>query len=299
MKTLVVFPNKELLYAASALGGEVAALVFSEKEAEVVSGKAHKILVAEVDPRLPDAAAEAVAKAAAGYDLVLMPSTKNAKTVGGMAAQKLGVELLVDVLSMRAEGGVLTAERYVFGNKAVAAVQVPLPAVATVAPGRFQGEPPAVQSAVEKLALAPTSRLKIAAVEEKSRGAVKLEEADIIVSAGRGFKKKEDLQMAFELAKVLGGQVGCSRPIAADLKWLPEEHWVGLSGKKVKPKLYLAVGISGQPQHIAGILDSRIIAAINNDPSAPIFQNADYGVVEDLYKIVPILINKISKLKGG
>ena len=76
MKTLVVFPNKELLYAASTLGGEVAALVFSEKEAEAVSGKAHKILVAEVDPRLPDAAAEAVAKAAAGYDLVLMPSTK-------------------------------------------------------------------------------------------------------------------------------------------------------------------------------------------------------------------------------
>jgi electron transfer flavoprotein alpha subunit len=299
MKTLVVFPNKELLYAASTLGGEVAALVFSEKEAEAVSGKAHKILVAEVDPRLPDAAAEAVAKAAAGYDLVLMPSTKNAKTVGGLAAQKLGVELLVDVLSMRAEGGVLIAERYVFGNKAVAAVQVPLPAVATVALGRFQGEPPAVQSAVEKLALAPTSRLKITAVEEKSGGAVRLEEADIIVSVGRGFKKKEDIQMAFELAKVLGGQVGCSRPIAADLKWLPEEHWVGLSGKKVKPKLYLAVGISGQPQHIAGILDSRLIAAINNDPSAPIFQNADYGVVEDLYKIVPMLINKISRLKGG
>jgi len=263
-----------------------------------VSGKVHKILLAEVDPRLPDAAAEVVAGAAAGYDLVLMPSTKNAKTIGGMAAQKLGAEFLTDVLSMRAEGGVLTAERYVFGNKAVAAVQVSLPAVVTVAPGRFQGEPPAVQSSVERLAAAPTSRLRIVAVEEKPRGAVRLEEAEIIVSVGRGFKKKEDIQMAFELAKALGGQVGCSRPIAADLKWLPEEHWVGLSGKKVKPKLYLAIGISGQPQHIAGILDSRIIAAINNDPSAPIFQNADYGVVEDLYKIVPILINKISKLKG-
>jgi len=298
MKTLVVFPQRELLYAASTLGGEVAALVFSQKEAEAVSGKVHKILLAEVDPRLPDAAAEVVAGAAAGYDLVLMPSTKNAKTIGGMAAQKLGAEFLTDVLSMRAEGGVLTAERYVFGNKAVAAVQVSLPAVVTVAPGRFQGEPPAVQSSVERLAAAPTSRLRIVAVEEKPRGAVRLEEAEIIVSVGRGFKKKEDIQMAFELAKALGGQVGCSRPIAADLKWLPEEHWVGLSGKKVKPKLYLAIGISGQPQHIAGILDSRIIAAINNDPSAPIFQNADYGVVEDLYKIVPILINKISKLKG-
>jgi electron transfer flavoprotein alpha subunit len=232
MKTLVVFPNKELLYAASTLGGEVAALVFSQKETETVSGKAHRILVAEVDPRLPDAAAEAVAKAAAGYDLVLMPSTKNAKTVGGLAAQKLGVELLVDVLSMRAEGGVLTAERYVFGNKAVATVQVPLPAVATVAPGRFQGGPPAVQSAVEKPALAPTSRLKITAVEEKSRGAVRLEEADIIVSMGRGFKKKEDIQMAFELAKVLGGQVGCSRPIATDLKWLRRSTGWGCLGRR-------------------------------------------------------------------
>jgi electron transfer flavoprotein alpha subunit len=99
------------------------------------------------------------------------------------------------------------------------------------------------------------------------------------------------------LAKALGGQVGCSRPIAADLKWLSEDHWVGLSGHKVRPKLYLAIGISGQPQHIAGILDSRIIAAINSDPSAPIFQYADYGVVEDLYKIVPILIKKVSELK--
>jgi electron transfer flavoprotein alpha subunit len=299
MKTLVVFPNKELLYAAHALGGEVAALVFSQRDAEAVLGKAHKILIAEVDPRLPDAAAEAVVQAASGYDLVLLPSTKNARTIGGLAAQRLGAEFLTDVLSIRMEGGDLVAERYVFGNKAVAAVRVQPPAVVAAAPGRFQGEPPSVQSAVEKLAVAPSSRLKILSVEEKPRGAVRLEEAEIIVSVGRGFKRKEDLQMAFELAKVLGGQVGCSRPIAADLKWLPEEHWVGLSGKKVKPKLYLAIGISGQPQHIAGILDSRIIAAINNDPSAPIFQYADYGVVEDLYKIVPILINKISRLKGG
>jgi electron transfer flavoprotein alpha subunit len=296
MKTLAAFPNKELLYAAYALGGEVAALVFSQKDADAVMGKAHKILIAEVDPRLPDAAAEAVVHAASGYDLVLLPSTKNARTIGGLVAQRLGAEFLTDVLSIRAEGGDLIAERYVFGNKAVAMVRVQPPAVVAAAPGRFQGEPSSVQSAVEELAVAPSSRLKIVSVEEKPRGAVRLEEAEIIVSVGRGFKKKEDLQMAFELAKVLGGQVGCSRPIAADLKWLPEEHWVGLSGKKVKPKLYLAIGISGQPQHIAGILDSRLIAAINNDPSAPIFQYVDYGVVEDLYKIVPILI---SKLKGG
>lgn len=298
MKTLVVYPNRELLYAASTLGGEVAALVFSDKETEAVKGVAHKALVADVDPRLPDAVAEAVVKVAQGYQVVLLPSTKNGKTVGGLAAQRLGAEFLTDVLALRVEGGVLKAERYVFGNKAVAALEVTPPVVVTVAPGRFQGQPPTVQTTVEKVALQVGSNMKIVSVEEKARGAVRLEEAQIIVSVGRGFKKKEDLQMAIELARALGGQVGCSRPIAADLKWLSEEHWVGLSGKKVKPKLYLAIGISGQPQHIAGILDSRIIAAINNDPSAPIFQNTDYGVVEDLYKIVPLLINKLSKAKG-
>ncbi|MEM0276918.1 MAG: electron transfer flavoprotein subunit alpha/FixB family protein [Pyrobaculum sp.] len=298
MKTLVVYPSKELLYVASTLGGEVIALVFGEGEAEGVKGKAHRVVVANVDARLPEAVAEVAAKVAQGVDVVLLPSTKNGKTVGGLLAQRLGAELLVDATSLRVEGGSLKAERYVFGNKAVATIEVPLPVVVTVPPGRFQGEPPAVQTSVEKLQLDTTPKTRIVSVEEKARGAVKLEEAEIIVSVGRGFKKKEDLQMAFELAKIMGGQVGCSRPIAADLKWLPEEHWVGLSGKKVKPKLYLAIGISGQPQHIAGILESRIIAAINNDPSAPIFQNADYGVVEDLYKIVPVLINKLSKLKG-
>lgn len=294
MKALVVFPTKDLLYAAYTLGGEVAALAFSQGDAEAYKAYA-KVYLAEVDPRLPEAVAEAVLKVAGGYDVVLLPFTKNARTVGGIVAQRLGAEFLTDVLSLKAEGGVVKAERYVFGNKAVAAVEAAAPVVVSVAPGRFQGEPPARGGTVEKIAVDAAPKARVVAVEEKARGAVRLEEAEIIVSVGRGFKKKEDLQMAFELAKILGGQVGCSRPIAADLKWLPEEHWVGLSGKKVKPKLYLAIGISGQPQHIAGILDSRIIAAINNDPSAPIFQNADYGVVEDLYKILPILINKLKK----
>ncbi|MEZ0318414.1 MAG: electron transfer flavoprotein subunit alpha/FixB family protein [Pyrobaculum sp.] len=294
MKVLVVFPTKDLLYAAYTLGDEVAALAFNQGDAEAYKAYA-KTYLAEVDPRLPEAVTEAVLKVAGGYDVVLLPSTKNARTVGGILAQRLGAEFLTDVLSLKAEGNVLRAERYVFGNKAVATVEAAVPVVVSVAPGRFQGEPPARGGAVEKIHVAASPKAKIVAVEEKAKGAVKLEEAEIIVSVGRGFKKREDLQMAFELAKVLGGQVGCSRPIAADLKWLPEEQWVGLSGKKVKPKLYLAVGISGQPQHIAGMLDSRIIAAINNDPSAPIFQNADYGVVEDLYKILPILINKLKK----
>ena len=107
----------------------------------------------------------------------------------------------------------------------------------------------------------------------------------------------EDIKIIQELADVLGATVGCSRPIASDLGWLSKDHWVGLSGHKVKPKVYIAAGISGQIQHIAGMRDSGIIVAINKDEEAPIFNAADYGVVGDLYKLVPALTEAIKKNK--
>ncbi|MEL9990592.1 MAG: electron transfer flavoprotein subunit alpha/FixB family protein [Thermoproteus sp.] len=295
MKALVVYPNREALYAASLIG-EFAALAVGDVEFKNAEG-APVVYRVKGDPRDLGVRISAVLQLAKEYDVIVMPSSKNAKTLGGYVAQRLDAPFVVDVTSLKVEGGKLLAERYVFGNKAVAAVRVGVPAVLTVAPGKFLGDFPKAQSKVVDLTPQAGLAYRVAGVEPKASGGVKIEEAEIIVSVGRGFKKKEDLAMAFDLAKALGGQVGCSRPIAADLKWLSEDHWVGLSGHKVRPKLYLAIGISGQPQHIAGILDSRIIAAINNDPSAPIFQYADYGVVEDLYKIVPILIKKVSELK--
>ena len=128
---------------------------------------------------------------------------------------------------------------------------------------------------------------------------VNVEDAEIIVSCGRGFKKKEDIKLIDGLAEVLKGKtIGCSRPIAADLKWLSEDHWIGLSGHKVKPKLYIATGISGQIQHIAGMRDSGIIVAINKDPEALIFKSADYGIVGDLYEVVPKLTAAIKEKMG-
>jgi electron transfer flavoprotein alpha subunit len=115
----------------------------------------------------------------------------------------------------------------------------------------------------------------------------RIEEAKIVVCGGRGVNKKEDFKMFEELANVLGGQVGGTRPLAEDRKWFSE--WVGLSGKKVKPYLYIGCGISGMIQHIAGIRDSRVIVAINKDPNAAIFEVADYAVVGDIYHIIPAL----------
>jgi electron transfer flavoprotein alpha subunit len=115
----------------------------------------------------------------------------------------------------------------------------------------------------------------------------------VIVSCGRGLEKKDDIKILKELAEVLHGQVGCSRPLVEDRRWFSE--WIGLSGHKVKPKLYIASGVSGVIQHVAGIRDAKIIVAVNKDPEAPIFEIADYGVVGNLYEVLPALREALKK----
>lgn len=127
----------------------------------------------------------------------------------------------------------------------------------------------------------------------KDKG-ISLSDAEVIVSGGRGLKKPEDLKLIKQLAEVLGGVVGASRPLV-DEGWISREHQVGFSGNIVKPKLYVACGISGSPQHLAGMRDSKIIVAINVDPSAPIFRYCDYGIVGDLYEVIPKLIEEVRR----
>jgi len=129
-------------------------------------------------------------------------------------------------------------------------------------------------------------------VEKTRADEVNLAEAEVIVSGGRGLKKPEDFKLLQELAKVLGGVVGASRPLV-DAGWISKDHQVGFSGNTVKPKVYIACGISGSPQHLFGMRDSDIIIAINKDPTAPIFNVSDYGIIGDLYEVVPVLIRKI------
>jgi electron transfer flavoprotein alpha subunit len=169
--------------------------------------------------------------------------------------------------------------------------------ILTAAPGVFEAKatPGRAASVVPLQVPASAPRVTILEYKPKSASGVRLEEAKLVVDVGQGVKERDDLQMVHSLAELLDGQLGCSRPIASDRDWFPE--WLGLSGAKIKPELCLTVGVSGAIQHIVGIRDSRVIAAVNNDEGAPILQSADYVVVADLYEFIPALIDRI-KARG-
>jgi len=165
-----------------------------------------------------------------------------------------------------------------------------LPAVVTIPPRTFV-EPAATvrQGIVKTVAVVPDERVAISEVCPNERTGVDIETARKLVTVGRGFRQKTDLLLAEGLAKALDADVACTRGVAEDFHWLPVERYIGISGRKVKPDLYLSAGVSGQVQHIVGMRDSKVIAAINTDERAPIFEAADYGIVGDLYEVLPLL----------
>jgi len=234
---------------------------------------------------------------------ILIGSDKNGKELASRIAGKLDAGCIIDANNVYIKDKKVTAERVVYSGNAISVNQFETtPAVITIPSKVFDPlkKDEARKGTIEKQSFSPeTSLSSITNISELKSNGVNVEDAEIIVSCGRGFKNKEDIKMVNDLADVLKGRtVGCSRPIAADLKWLPEEHWIGLSGHKVKPKLYIAAGISGQIQHIAGMRDSGVVVAINKDSEALIFKSADYGIVGDLYSVLPKLTSAIKEKMG-
>ena len=242
---------------------------------------------------------EGVIKAEAP-SIVMISSTKNGKELAPRLAAKLDAGSATDVNKIELEGDNIFTERVVYSGNAISREMFTSePAIMTVPAKAFDPLPEDAGRTGEIVAsdMVPGEHpSKIVDVQTMRSEGANVEDAEIIVSCGRGFKSNDDLKLIEDLAGIMNGvTLGCSRPIAADLKWLSEDHWIGLSGHKVKPKLYIACGISGQIQHVAGMRDSGIIVAINKDPDAPIFNSADYGIVGDLYKVLPKLIDAIKE----
>jgi electron transfer flavoprotein alpha subunit len=238
--------------------------------------------------------------ARANPKIILIGQTKQGGELAPKIAARLQTGCAVGCTKLELnDDGNLKIERVVLGGNAVAVEEyTSTPQIATIAPRSCECMQPDESRSGEVILVEAEIKdiLKnIVKTEKSEAGECSLEDASVIVSGGRGIKNKEDFDLIKGLAGVLNGEMGCSRPIAADLKWLSEDHWVGLSGHKVKPKIYIACGISGQIQHLAGMRASNMIIAINKANDAPIFNAVDYGLVGDVYKILPKLTEELKK----
>src|SRR4051812_31377663 len=236
--------------------------------------------------------------------LVLMPHTYQVRDFAPKLAASLNRTLISDAVGYRYEGGKLIFVRQMFQGKFAADVSFAgeAPYFATFQTGAFRGDQVEAGTApIEEVTLnvdASSIRNKPLDIFKEAKQAVDLTQAEVIVSVGRGIKEQKNIELVQKLAEALGAEVAASRPIC-DSGWLPMDRQVGSSGQTVAPKLYLALGISGAIQHIVGMKGSRTIIAINKDSEAPIFEIADFGIVGNLFEIVPPLIEEIKKAKGA
>ncbi|MGK5678881.1 electron transfer flavoprotein subunit alpha/FixB family protein [Actinoplanes sp. URMC 104] len=293
----------EMLTIARGLG-EVSAVVFGEADtAKLGEYGASKVYVAsgdDVDGFLVAPKASVVASLVREKQpaAVLLASTQEGKEIAGRLAVKLDNGLLTDAVSVEADG---TATQVVFAGSGIVKSKVTrgLPIV-TIRPNSTTPEPAPATPAVEQVTVVVSEADKLTRVVERvaeQKGSrPELTEASIVVSGGRGVGNADNFQLVEELADLLGGAVGASRA-AVDSGYYPHQFQVGQTGKTVSPQLYLALGISGAIQHRAGMQTSKTIVAVNKDPEAPIFELADYGVVGDLFKIVPQAAEEIRKRK--
>jgi electron transfer flavoprotein alpha subunit len=293
---------------ADQLGEEVSAVLLGSG-IEGIAGElgkygVDKVYVADqpiLEPYTTDAHAAAVAKVVKEHNpsVLLFGASAQGKDLSSRLVGKLATGMATDCVDIKIVDGKLIALRPMFAGKCYGEIAVSsYPQMASLRPNVF----PAVENAKtpELIKFDPgldtgQMKTKVLEVQKDTGGKVDLTEANVIVSGGRGMKGPENYVILEELADVLGATVGASRA-AVDAGWRPQKDQVGQTGKVVSPNLYIACGISGAIQHLAGMGTSKYIVAINKDPDAPIFARADYGIVDDLFKIVPELTTEVKKL---
>lgn len=277
-----------LLELADALPAPLSAVVAGPRElAEQVAGWVDAVVWYDTSS-VPAAgiASTVAATVAAIPGVVLAGMGTDSRLLAGAVAAALGAEVLADVTAVRDNGDELLVSHLLLGGLATEQVSVTGPVV-LVADGRMAPEPGSRAGTITPAATEAT--LTRVSTQPAATGGGDLSVATRVVGIGRGLKDSSDLALIRELVAGLGAELACSRPIAEGMGWLPASSYLGISGQRIAPQLYLAVGISGQGQHMIGVRDAHTIVAVNSDPSAPIVAQADWTIVGDLYQVVPAL----------
>ena len=290
MQSYVISENNallsELCAGARNVASDVTAVVFGDGAAAAECGADHILTCPLEESGSPEDFAKAIAEEILKSDAacVLVGNTILGRALAGKLSVYLNTAVFATISSLTSEDGKPCFERTVFGGTAVNKQVIETAySVFTVNSGIFAAaEGTGACTDIAPIAGAASASLKRVSKDEKRETAVNLVAA------------KEDLAMCEKLASAIDGEVGCSRPIAENNKWLPKSSYMGITGVQVKPDLIICTGVSGQVQHIGGINKSKVIVAINKDKSAPIFKNCDFGLVGDMYKIIPLLTEKLS-----
>ena len=296
---------------ADELGSELGAVIIGSKVEGLAPmlGEfgADTVLVAEdesLESFSPDEYCDALEKAieSRSPSIVLFDSSVHGKELASKLSARIGAGLATECVKISIKDGKrVVATRPVFAGKALMDVIFRSPVqIMTLRPKAFQASENSREATIDRIEHKPDEsrpKPKITETIDAGGGKIDLREADIIVSGGRGLNSSENFTILEDLADLLGGVVGASRS-AVDAGWRPHSNQVGQTGKVVSPSLYIACGISGQIQHLVGMNTSKSIVAINKDPDAPIFEIADYGVVGDLFEVVPAMTEEIKKIKG-
>ncbi len=291
-----------------AAGGPVVALVLGDGVApvagELAKRGADRVLACD-DPALALASPTYLAQVSAAVeqvkpDLVLFPASALGRDLAPSLAARGGHPLLTECLTLSAAESGFEATKSMYGGKVVARWRTSAaPTVATVRPGVHAPAPESAGGVLEVLApvTSPPAGIRVKRVIHSSGETVDLQEAEVVVAGGRGLQEAKNFQLIEELAHALGGAVGASRAVV-DAGWIEHHHQVGQTGVTVRPKLYLAAGISGAIQHLAGMRAAGCIVAVNRDADAPIFKAAQYGIVGDLFEVLPLLSAEIRRVRG-
>jgi Electron transfer flavoprotein, alpha subunit len=282
----------ELIGFARQTGKTAAVISLDEEQAKKMAElSADKVYLLKGNSPVTENYSKAVAEFLRNQasDLLAVGATARGRDIAARIAGYLDCGMVSDVSSAEYINGEFITQRMMYGGAVIQSETLKGFGVITVPAGKYEAASPGGTSEIITIDVAVDDRTTLIERTAIVKEGTDLKAADRVVCIGMGMDKAEDVQMAEDLAAVLGADIGCTRGIAEERHWLPVEQYIGISGAEITPRLYLAMGVSGQVQHMFGVRDAKIIAAIDTNEKAPIFKSADYGIVGDMYEIIPLL----------